>query len=242
MFQHTAARRRLASAARLRTRLRWFQHTAARRRLDQPVHFHCLLRSVSTHSRPKAAGALRIVIGMRLVVSTHSRPKAAGPSTKGVGLLSIVSTHSRPKAAGTSLVGLPVATDVSTHSRPKAAGCGLCARQIGRRGFNTQPPEGGWIHKPICFVYLIVSTHSRPKAAGFCDAATSASQFEFQHTAARRRLDFCNAYSSYHVAVSTHSRPKAAGFRYILVYLFLRRFNTQPPEGGWEIWPELVEV
>ena len=189
MFQHTAARRRLASAARLRTRLRWFQHTAARRRLDQPVHFHCLLRSVSTHSRPKAAGALRIVIGMRLVVSTHSRPKAAGPSTKGVGLLSIVSTHSRPKAAGTSLVGLPVATDVSTHSRPKAAGCGLCARQIGRRGFNTQPPEGGWI-----FVMRI-----------------QAIMLLFQHTAARRRLVFVIFWFTCSFDVSTHSRPKAAG-------------------------------
>ena len=55
-----------------------FQHTAARRRLDQPVHFHCLLRSVSTHSRPKAAGKVVKLANMRNDVSTHSRPKAAG--------------------------------------------------------------------------------------------------------------------------------------------------------------------
>ena len=34
--------------------------------------------------------------------------------------------------------------------------------------------------------------------------------------------------------VSTHSRPKAAGFVYLFDYRALRRFNTQPPEGGWE--------
>ena len=55
--------------------------------------------------------------------------------------------------------------------------------------FNTQPPEGGWCS--ASFPYLaaaVVSTHSRPKAAG-----NQACQFiigkQFQHTAARRRLD-----------------------------------------------------
>ena len=56
-------------------------------------------------------------------------------------------------------------------------------------GFNTQPPEGGWV---IPFneewVLTNVSTHSRPKAAG----------------ARRKRSDESQD-------VSTHSRPKAAG-------------------------------
>ena len=57
----------------------WFQHTAARRRLGR---WHAALRSaykVSTHSRPKAAGACNwpyLKVAPR--VSTHSRPKAAG--------------------------------------------------------------------------------------------------------------------------------------------------------------------
>ncbi|EFC88652.1 hypothetical protein NEIMUCOT_04701 [Neisseria mucosa ATCC 25996] len=41
-------------------------------------------------------------------------------------------------------------------------------RGIGRAGFNTQPPEGGW-SRCICqfAIYNLVSTHSRPKAAGY---------------------------------------------------------------------------
>ena len=34
--------------------------------------------SVSTHSRPKAAGIFNKKISMKSIVSTHSRPKAAG--------------------------------------------------------------------------------------------------------------------------------------------------------------------
>ncbi len=59
MFQHTAARRRLVG------RLLWllpspmFQHTAARRRLATQIGCHFEEVSVSTHSRPKAAGNRR---------------------------------------------------------------------------------------------------------------------------------------------------------------------------------------
>ena len=35
--------------------------------------------TVSTHSRPKAAGARIDEINLKLAVSTHSRPKAAEP-------------------------------------------------------------------------------------------------------------------------------------------------------------------
>ena len=35
-----------------------------------------------------------------------------------------------------------------------------------RRGFNTQPPEGGWSESRFRPVPICVSTHSRPKAAG----------------------------------------------------------------------------
>ena len=57
--------------------------------------------------------------------------------------------------------------DVSTHSRPKAAGPTGETTEIIKNGFNTQPPEGGWVglyRRPKSF--LFVSTHSRPKAAG----------------------------------------------------------------------------
>ena len=56
-----------------------------------------------------------------------------------------VSTHSRLKAAG----GKPDYQEnikvVSTHSRLKAAGCSQSEPYHRPNGFNTQPPEGGWV-------------------------------------------------------------------------------------------------
>ena len=56
---------------------------------------------------------------------------------------------------------------VSTHSRPKAAG----------------------LSAESCHTHWTVSTHSRPKAAGTLTGCLSCFAVEFQHTAARRRLD-----------------------------------------------------
>ena len=146
MFQHTAARRRLAHqccrqqsgngrfntqppeggwpfTASFNALPERFQHTAARRRLVE-FFLQCLFdRSVSTHSRPKAAGSR--IIG------------AISPT-------SFVSTHSRPKAAGKRWRQINGCCRVSTHSRPKAAGQSKPPRHILRQCFNTQPPEGGW--------------------------------------------------------------------------------------------------
>ena len=57
-------------------------------------------------------------------VSTHSRPKAAGLDVANNTRASLVSTHSRPKAAGAVIGLIAQFGDVSTHSRPKAAGWG----------------------------------------------------------------------------------------------------------------------
>ena len=62
------------------------------------------------------------------------------------GKQNLVSTHSRLKAAGT-MTKLQEAPDkVSTHSRLKAAGHRRILGPPTHRRFNTQPPEGGWIH------------------------------------------------------------------------------------------------
>ena len=100
-----------------------------------------------------------------------------------------VSTHSRLKAAGSPAHCRGLRRWVSTHSRLKAAG--QQTRQATRysRGFNTQPPEGGWIaRRSMAASCNIVSTHSRLKAAGIAKGIKDKS------------LD-----------VSTHSRLKAAG-------------------------------
>ena len=165
-FQHTAARRRLGFHRLFCKHLKQFQHTAARRRLvlsfqdnnnnksfnTQPPEGGWIFQrvlffrtAVSTHSRPKAAGAFIDQISFSFHVSTHSRPKAAGSTAQPQGCnkdcfntqppeggwfsiakiasrRSRVSTHSRPKAAGMLFAGTPTLQAVSTHSRPKAAG------------------------------------------------------------------------------------------------------------------------
>ena len=60
-FQHTAARRRLAKSAPPKRAAAKFQHTAARRRLVEQAEAICEETGVSTHSRPKAAGGLRLI-------------------------------------------------------------------------------------------------------------------------------------------------------------------------------------
>ena len=81
-------------------------------------------------------------------------------------VLKIVSTHSRLKAAGPIQRNKYQFDFVSTHSRLKAAGYCRLHRCACLRGFNTQPPEGGWSSWSGCSLYSRVSTHSRLKAAG----------------------------------------------------------------------------
>ena len=213
VFQHTAARRRLASCRRnLATPTGLFQHTAARRRLD------------STNDHPQTPSRFQHTAARRRL----------GVWRRECAQSCIVSTHSRPKAAGLASEDVAVAIGVSTHSRPKAAGCQIIINIFIKDGFNTQPPEGGWVvfgytlggdiafqhtaarrrlGQPVVrrFMKHAVSTHSRPKAAG---------QSKKQCASAMRN-------------VSTHSRPKAAGFLAVDSSTNSFGFNTQPPEGGW---------
>ena len=123
---------------------------------------------VSTHSRPKAAGRplLRWLSETNLFQHTAARRRLAFKCRHRRTVPS-VSTHSRPKAAGKDLKEFKAFVKVSTHSRPKAAGsasrkqalsCALFQHTAARRrlekrvfrrvktaGFNTQPPEGGWL-------------------------------------------------------------------------------------------------
>ena len=56
---------------------------------------------------------------------------------------------------------------VSTHSRLKAAGIAGREQLDAAFGFNTQPPEGGWVYTDdFTCRNRLVSTHSRLKAAG----------------------------------------------------------------------------
>ena len=164
---------------------------------------------------------------------------------------------------------------VSTHSRPKAAAFIECKNALLVMCFNTQPPEGGCSVDKWDDTWSEVSTHSRPKAAAQCftgrrqlttvstHSRPKAAAFfkfgivcmtQFQHTAARRRLQRRKRQLELIRTVSTHSRPKAAAQTWkfaspvVMVSTHSRPkaaaaapnarsnnancFNTQPPEGG----------
>ena len=105
-----------------------FQHTAARRRLgpcQRLIQKDC---EVSTHSRPKAAVAVkRLLLFHAKFQHTAARRRLANiwPIWSAAAR---VSTHSRPKAAGLGNHAKPFDFPVSTHSRPKAAGFRLRPR------------------------------------------------------------------------------------------------------------------
>ena len=210
LFQHTAARRRLAGVGKNTAQILLFQHTAARRRLVTVLRNKKSSNNVSTHSRPKAAGKLLDARHASPFVSTHSRPKAAGCMK-----LSVMARRCRFQhtAARRRLGTYSHGTHPHQEFQHTAARRRLAEKQeaywrafefqhtAARRRlgskfwcrncplcFNTQPPEGGWKGDFHSSQPSKVSTHSRPKAAGY------------QHK-----------YIASPEAVSTHSRPKAAG-------------------------------
>ena len=123
--------------------------------------------TVSTHSRPKAAGAAfmntPLTDWFQHTAARRRLVLVINPSNTGA----IVSTHSRPKAAGTT----NNVTHNNTTFQHTAARRRLGLWANSRAGwwirFNTQPPEGGWEPVPPLPPPEPVSTHSRPKAAGF---------------------------------------------------------------------------
>ena len=101
---------------------------------------------VSTHSRPKAAGRIIARPKKRQQFQLTAARRRLGPLPITTAKANkAVSTHSRPKAAGAEAAEKARAEAVSTHSRPKAAGRVYFCCRISARGFNSQPPEGGWI-------------------------------------------------------------------------------------------------
>ena len=275
MFQHTAARRRLARATTAACNACWFQHTAARRRLERRGRRRTAngkfqhtaarrrlagaggtgLNRAGFNTQPPEGGWTASASNRYCCGCFNTQPPEGGWTCGRIRPpAGSVSTHSRPKAAGAGKVTIDAPEAVSTHSRPKAAGCPTTVPRASISSFNTQPPEGGWVFGDIGFELLRrfntqppeggwggrcrqtrrarVSTHSRPKAAGVSPNASmifapfqhtaarrrldgwhSVSQgfLTFQHTAARRRLGKDYAAWRNNLYVSTHSRPKAAG-------------------------------
>ena len=147
----------------------------------------------------------------RAFVSTHSRPKAAGicPSF-GMDRRMFQHTAARRRLVSPGNAHAPVIF-VSTHSRPKAAGPTVPHRRELEHRFNTQPPEGGWKAFDVDMSDFSGFNTQPPEGGWLQCSLTIWTNYQFQHTAARRRL------------VRGDAAPLGADFS----------FNTQPPEGGW---------
>ena len=122
-----------------------FQHTAARRRLARSSSSAVPDYVVSTHSRPKAAGGSKQEMQVFDIPFQHTaaRRRLGWTSTEWFFGDWFQHTAARRRLA----VGSRKSRNrqhVSTHSRPKAAGLGIQLPLIPLLCFNTQPPEGGW--------------------------------------------------------------------------------------------------
>ena len=142
-----------------------FQHTAARRRLASTSRSSVTDSPVSTHSRPKAAGfGEGYCCRTDPFQHTAARRRLELPRNNAPALNLFQHTAARRRLAARRRNPAP-SLRVSTHSRPKAAGnhradalnFNLFQHTAARRrlgtvlnllillmGFNTQPPEGGW--------------------------------------------------------------------------------------------------
>ena len=123
-------------------------------------------------------------------------------------------------------------------------------------GFNTQPPEGGWISGTEKSSFLVEFQHTAARRRLAAGLGHTNSRGMFQHTAARRRLGQpiyfqLTAYAPFqHTAArrrlgKEQRVPRCAKlFQHTAARRRLakhqnrthrpnQRFNTQPPEGGW---------
>ena len=67
------------------------------------------------------------------------------------------------------------------------------------RGFNTQPPEGGWLTDPRDIYEMVAFQHTAARRRLVAALVEAVSTGVFQHTAARRRLDETNRVFMFHL-------------------------------------------
>ena len=106
-----------------------------------------------------------------------------------------VSTHSRPKAAG-SFIFAYVPFICCFNTQPPEGGWShlLFGGRCGIR-FNTQPPEGGWVSTSTCTL-IRISFNTQPPEGGWGLVGKYLFTVSlFQHTAARRRLEFFDGHT-----------------------------------------------
>ena len=207
-------------------RRRLFQHTAARRRLvplsDRRPWRACF------NTQPPEGGWHASQLSRHDARSFNTQPPEGGWTLFFQGL---PRTSAFQHTAARRRLGKPKATQmmdrvVSTHSRPKAAGSNPVSMSSPISSFNTQPPEGGWGDVAMTAVLPMRSFNTQPPEGGwFQTAREKQPMYEFQHTAARRRLAGAALVKVNQDIVSTHSRPKAAGCCITMTGVKLLRFQ-----------------
>ena len=99
---------------------------------------------------------------------------------------------------------------VSTHSRPKAAGAVMMFVRDSCNGFNSQPPEGGWVDDLRHWLYS-VSFNSQPPEGGWRQRVAGLQRPNSFNSQPPEGGWMAAKRAKKREQVSTHSRPKAAG-------------------------------
>ena len=232
-FQHTAARRRLGMRRFGGVCPCLFQHTAARRRLVQIRTRNNRCRNCFNTQPPEGGWLPRSHSRPLKTVSTHSRPKAAGSIRRGCCVISrfqhtaarrrlALSACLKGDAEGFQHTAARRRLELPSASPPEPL------------SFNTQPPEGGWQIDLVRFSAIKEFQHTaaRRRLAVFVSCFNPHVPLGFQHTAARRRL--VNILTT--LCIPNLFQHTAARRRLVLpnsTARWARCFNIQPPEGGW---------
>ena len=142
-----------------------FQHTAARRRLESKTLL--LLPYPCFNTQPPEGGwdGLDLSADNETIVSTHSRPKAAGPVI-GVQYSMQEFQHTAARRRLAFPAPLPQACFLFQHTAARRRLAKPCKQLVAHKGFNTQPPEGGW-ENILGFVNYYDSFNTQPPEGGW---------------------------------------------------------------------------
>ena len=189
MFQHTAARRRLGNITSLYAVFKEFQHTAARRRLGFRQWRQCYLFSCFNTQPPEGGWVFSLdVPRVKADVSTHSRPKAAGaffpqPLPSGERF------NTQPPEGGWHETEIFVMFGDCFNTQPPEGGWTLTQKEFDNIFFVSthSRPKAAGRDRNFCDVRRLFQHTAARRRLGRL-AAVKTLHWEFQHTAARRRL------------------------------------------------------
>ena len=189
-----------------------FQHTAARRRLAWP--FICkLCRTKCFNTQPPEGGWCSLRLCCSFFTCFNTQPPEGGWLPYCPQFLNRAGFNTQPPEGGWPLKDSEIAhlllfQHTAARRRLESE---TAISVLPEPGFNTQPPEGGWLRSIVFFIQdrLFQHTAARRRLAFKGDIRTPI-LFSF-NTQPPEGGWAVSAMSAPVMAVSTHSRPKAAG-------------------------------